>query len=134
MRNMNMPRDEVGLKEILQYNLKSGRAHLLREDFQRFREHTSPEWAATFLDGWCTRTMRSRIGSMKKIARSLRGHRHLILNWFRARGTISSGVVEGFNGRVKLTTRKAFGFRTSQGIETPLFHVLGRRPEPAFTH
>ncbi|MBM4011816.1 MAG: ISL3 family transposase [Planctomycetes bacterium] len=125
---------EVRLKEILQYNLKSVRAHLLREDFQRFWEYTSPEWAMKFLDAWCTRTMRSRIVPMKKIARSLRRHRHLILNWFRARGTISSGVVEGFNGKAKLTTRKAFGFRTPKGIEIALFHVLGRLPEPAFTH
>ena len=49
--------------------------------------------------------------------KSLRRHRHLILNWFRAKGTISSGVVEGLNGVVKLTIRKAFGFRTAKGIE-----------------
>jgi len=125
---------EVRLKEILQYNLKSVRAHLLREDFQRFCEYTSPEWAMKFLDAWCARTWRSRIGPMKKITRSLRRHRHLILNWFRARGTISSGVVVGFNGKAKLTTRKAFGFRTPQGIEIALFHVLGRLPEPVFAH
>ncbi len=41
---------EVSFKEILQYNLKSVRAHLLREDFQRFWEYTSPEWAMKFLD------------------------------------------------------------------------------------
>jgi len=28
--------EEFRLKEILEYNLKSFRAHLLREDFQRF--------------------------------------------------------------------------------------------------
>ena len=125
---------EIKLKELLEYNLKSVRAHLLREDFQRFWEYTSPEWAMKFLDAWCTRTLRSRIGPMKKIARSLRRHRHLILNWFRAKGTISSGVVEGLNGVVKLTTRKAFGFRTAKGIEIALFHVLGRLPEPESTH
>jgi transposase len=101
MRLLSQP--QVRLKEILQYNLKSVRTHLLREDFRRFWEYTSPEWAAKFIDAWCTRTMRSRIGPMKKIARSLRRHRHLILNWFRARGAISSGVVEGFNGKAKLT-------------------------------
>ena len=58
-------------------------------------------------------------------AKSLRRHRHLLLNWFRAKGTISAGVVEGLNGVVKLTTRKAFGFRTSKGLEIPMFHGLG---------
>jgi hypothetical protein len=44
---------------------------------------------------------------MKKVARMLRGHETLILNWFRARGTISAGVTEGLNHELKLTTRKA---------------------------
>jgi transposase len=87
-----------------------------------------------FLDARCTRTMRCQIGPMKKIAWSLRRPRHLNLNRFRARGTISSGVVERFNGKAKLTTRKAFGFRTPKGIEIALFHVIGRLPEPKFTH
>src|SRR5437868_215091 len=39
--------------------------------------------------------MRSRIEPMKKIARSLREHRELILNYFRAQKLLSSGVVEG---------------------------------------
>ena len=29
---------------------------------------------------------------------------------------------------------EAFGFRTPQGSEIALFHVLGRLPEPDFTH
>jgi hypothetical protein len=28
----------------------------------------------------------------------LRRHRELILNWFRARGQLSAGAVEGLNG------------------------------------
>jgi len=46
--------------------------------------------------------MRSRIAPMKKIARSLRQHRELILNYFRAQKLLSSGVVEGLtNYRLK---------------------------------
>jgi transposase len=37
----------------------------------------------------------------KKIARSLRQHRELILNYFRAQKLISSGVVEGLNNTQK---------------------------------
>ena len=43
--------------------------------------------------------MRSRIEPMKKIARSLRNHRELILNYFRAQKLLSSGVVEGLNNK-----------------------------------
>lgn len=124
----------VKLSELLQYNLRSVRAYLLREDFQRFWQYVSPGWAAKFLDQWCARTMRSRIEPMKGVARTLRNHRELILNWFRAKGAISAGTIEGFNNKVKLTTRKSFGFRTYEAIEITLYHNLGRLPEPEFTH
>lgn len=124
----------VKLAELLKYNLQSVRAYLLREDFQRFWEYQRPGWAAAFLDQWCTRTMRSKIGPMKKVARSLREHRELILNWFRAKGMISAGIVEGLNNKVKLTMRKSYGFRTAEAIEIALYHNLGSLPEPEFTH
>ena len=71
---------------------------------------------------------------MKKFARSMRTHRELILNWFRAKGAISSGTVEGLNAKAKLTTRKAYGFSSYKMIEIALFHTLGDLPEPEVTH
>jgi transposase len=124
----------VKLSELLRYNLQSVRARLLREDFQRFWEYVYPACAAKFLDEWCTRTMRSKIEPMKQVARTLRRHRDLILNWFRADGAISAGAVEGLNNKAKLTMRKAYGFRTEKAIETALYHQLGDLPEPEFTH
>ncbi len=56
--------------------------------------------------------MRSRIEPMKKIARMLRAHRDLILNYFKAQKQFSSGVVEGLNNKAKVTMRKSYGFRT----------------------
>ena len=123
----------IKLDELLQYNLKSIRSHLMKEDFQRFWEYRSPAWAGKFLDEWCTRAMRSKIEPMKKVARSLRKKRELILNWFRAGGTISAGIVEGFNNKLKLITRKSYGFRTQNAYETALYHNLGALPEPEFT-
>ncbi|MFM2218250.1 MAG: hypothetical protein RL240_2568, partial [Planctomycetota bacterium] len=39
----------------------------------------------------------------------LERHEPLLLNWFEARG-LSSGIVEGFNNKAKLTVRKSYGF------------------------
>jgi len=124
----------VKLSELLQYNLQSVRSRLMREDFQQFWEYFYPACAAKFLDQWCTRTMRSKIEPMKKVAKTLRRHRELILNWFRAEGAISAGIVEGLNNKAKLTMRKAYGFRTVKAIEIALYHQLGDLPEPEFTH
>jgi len=78
------------LRELLRYNLQTVRAYLLKEDFQQLWEYNSPTWAALFLDFWCYQTMRSRIEPMKKIARTLRTHRELLLNYFKARKQIST--------------------------------------------
>jgi transposase len=124
----------VKLKELLRYNLQAVRAYLLREEFQRFWTYRSPYWAGHFLDEWCAKVLRSRIEPLKKVARTLRGHRELLLNWFRAKGTVSAGTVEGLNYNVKLAMKKAYGFRTLHGVKIALFHRLGSLPEPEFTH
>jgi transposase len=58
-------KQEAKLKDLLQYNLRSVRASLLKEDFDGFWDYVSPAWAGKFLDRWCTRVMRSRIEPMK---------------------------------------------------------------------
>ena len=128
------PKQETKLAELLGYNLKSVRAYLLREQLDQLWNYVSPAWAGKFLDQWCTMVMRSKIEPMKDIARSVRKHRELILNWFRAKGEISNGIVEGFNNKAKLTTRKAYGFRSFRGVEVALLHTLGNLPEPELTH
>ncbi|MBT8419249.1 MAG: transposase [Gammaproteobacteria bacterium] len=127
-------KQETKLAELLKCNLRSVKAYLLKEEFQLFWTFSSSSWAGWFLDQWCTQTMRSQIEPMKGVAKMLRGHRELLLNWFRAKGQLSSGVVEGFNTKAKLTSRKSFGFRTFRGAEIALYHSLGALPEPELTH
>jgi len=122
------------LRDLLHFNLKTVRAYLLKEDFHQFWEYNSPSWAGRFLDEWCRQTMRSRIEPMKKIAISLRKHRELILNYFRAQKLFSSGVVEGLNNKAKVTMRKSYGFRTFRVLELALYHSLAKLPEPQVTH
>jgi transposase len=130
------PAQETKLSELLRYNLRAVRSHLLREEFQLFWSYVSPFWAGLFLDRWCTKVMRSKIEPMKKMARQLRSHKPLILNWFRAKGMVSTGAVEGLNNKLKVITRRSFGFRTFRATEIALYHVLGDLPDPAdlFTH
>jgi transposase len=127
-------KQQFRLRDLLRYNLKTVRAYLLKEDFQQLWDYDSAAWAGKFLDEWCRQTIRSRIEPMKKIARSLRKHRHLILNYFRAQKEFSSGVIEGLNNKAKVTMRKSYGFRTFRVLELALYHSLGKLPEPELTH
>ena len=134
-RKANLKHKERGrLRALLHYNLRTVRAYLLKEDFQQLWEYTSPTWAGKFLDQWCSQTMHSQIEPMKKVARTMRAHRELILNWFKAKKRFSSGIVEGLNNKAKLTMRKSYGFRSPEVLEMALYHALGQPPEPELAH
>ena len=57
---------------------------------------------------------------MKKIARTRRSHRELLLNYFKAGKEFSSGVVEGLNKKAKVTMRRSYSFRTFRVLELAL--------------
>ena len=100
------------LNALLASKLATARAWDLKETFSHFWKYKSVIWAGAFLDYWCFRAMRSRLEPMKKVARMLRAHEALILNWFRAKGEISNGAVEGLNNKIRVVTRRSYGFRT----------------------
>lgn len=127
-------KQRIKLRDVLRYNLQSVRAYLLKEYFQQFWDYDSPAWAGKFLDRWCTQVMRSKIEPLKKFVGTVRAHRELLLNYFRARKAFSSGIVEGLNNKAKVTMRKAYGFRTFKMTELSLYHVLGKLPEPQLAH
>ena len=127
-------KQRVKLRDVLRYNLQSVRAYLFKEYFQKFWDYDSPAWAGKFLDLWCKEVMRSKIDPLKKFVSTVRNHRELLLNYFRARKAFSSGIVEGLNNKAKVTMRRAYGFRTFEILELALFHTLGKLPEPKLTH
>jgi transposase len=122
------------LNALIASKQPTARAAILKESFQHFWTYRSVHWARRFLEAWCQRTMRSRIEPMKKVARMLRRHQLLILNWFLAKGELSSGVVEGLNNKIRVITKRAYGFRSFRAMEVALYHNLGKLPEPPLTH
>jgi transposase len=123
------------LSELVKYNLKTMRAYLLKEKFNFFWNYKSPAWAKKFFKKWCTQVMRSKIKPMKDFVKTMRNHEDLIFNWFKARKSgISLGAVEGLNNKARVTTKKAYGYRTTKVAKIALYHALGKLPEPESTH
>jgi len=127
-------KQKTKLTDVLQYDLKSVRAYLLKESFQLFWNYKSPYWAEWYLNKWCARAMRSRLEPIKDFVRTLRRHQPLIMNWFKAQKQYSSGVVEGLNRKINLVTRKSYGFRSYNVLKMALFLTMGELPEPEFAH
>ena len=122
------------ISQLLKINLCSIKAYLMREEFQRFWLYKRKGWADKFLVDWTAKTMSSNVEPMKKVAKMLRRHKELILNWFSVPGGLSSGPVEGLNAKAKVTMRKSYGFKTLGCLEIALYHTLGSLPDPPITH
>lgn len=127
-------RARIKLHSLLSSQLATARAWMLKNAFEHFWTYKSFVWGGAFLDYWTTRALRSRLEPMKRVARMLRSHEALILNWFKAKGEISTGPVEGFNNKIRVVTRRSYGFRTYKAMELALYHNLGRLPEPETSH
>jgi hypothetical protein len=112
-------RARAKLHALLVSKLTTARAWELKETFSHFWTYKSPLWAEAFLQYWTERALRSRLEPMKKVARMLRTHEELLLNWFRAKGEVSSCAVEGLNNKTRVVTRRAYGFRTYDPWKSP---------------
>ena len=106
-RNWNA-NDRRRMRDLMGSGLRTLRAFFLVESFEHFWTYSSSTWAGKFLDGWCARVARSRLEPLKRVARTLRAHRHLLLNYFEAKKEFSNSIVEGLNNKLKYTDTEAF--------------------------
>ncbi len=112
-----------------------GESVFFKEDFDHLWTYNSAVWASTFIDEWTKDVMRHRrLPELKKFVRSLRKRKPLTLDSFHAKKEFSSGIVEGFNNKAKLTMKKSCGFRSDTLREIAPYHNLGNLPVPDFTH
>ncbi len=122
------------LNDLLTLNLKTVRAYLLKIEFDYFWQYSSKTWASKFLKMWTAKVMRSRLDPMKAVAKTIRSHEELIMNWFEAKGELHLGAVEGLNNRLKSCIRNSYGVKTFKILELMLYHRLGKLPVPEEAH
>ena len=122
------------LKAVLASLGQTSRAWELKESFRRFWLYRSPVWASAYLKAWTTRAMRSKIEPMKKVARMLRKHEDLLLNYFRAKRQYTNAMVEGMNHKARVSLARSYGHRSFEVLKLVLYHNLGELPEPPCSH
>jgi transposase len=94
---------------------KVWRAYRLKETLRAlFAGDLSPTEAAALLDRWCAWAQRCRIAGFVLLARTIRAHREGILAAIRL--GITNARVEGLNNRVRLITRRGFGFHSATAV------------------
>ena len=120
-----LPVEEITrLAELTRLHLKTGRAYRLRLAFQEIYTAPSHDWGELILNRWYSWAIRSRLEPTKKVARTIKQHRHGILRWFDSK--IANGLIEGINSLVQAAKAKARGYRSLRNLMAIIYLVAGK--------
>jgi transposase len=97
------------LEDALQLNKPLAEAYYLKEELGQLWSQPSKKEARTYLSSWLKHAKKATSKEVQAFAKTLKVHRTGILNWFDYR--ISTGPLEGFNNKIKVLKRKAYGYR-----------------------
>ena len=127
-------RDDDKLWEVQRTNRPLYRASLLNATLADALDQRDPERARDALREWLSWAQRCRLAPFVRVARTIRKHLDGILAYVDER--LTNGIVEGFNNRLRMVCRRAFGFHSERPVISMLFLCCGRIPlsPPLPTH
>jgi transposase len=112
------------LRDLLNSDLKVGRAWTLKEQFRHFWERANARTALSFFEVWYARAVRCRIKPMIAAAKMLKRHLLNLLNYHHYR--LTNATAEGLNSRIQAIKADARGFRSFQNFRVRILFFLGK--------
>ncbi len=128
----NLKRKEKQTLAAIQRNNKSlYRAYLIKEALAAALDYRQPKRARRALDEWLAWALRCRLPAIVKAARTIKRHKEGILAYVKSR--LTNGIVEGFNNRIRMVARRAFGFHSPAPLMSMIYLCCGKiQLDPAF--
>jgi transposase len=111
------------LSEVQRSNQPLYRAYLLKETLASALSYKQPKRAKEALESWISWGVRSRLKPFIRVARTIRKHLPGILAYVRHR--VTNGLVEGINNKLRMVTRRAFGFHSAEALIGMLYLTCG---------
>jgi transposase len=111
--------DREILSGVQRANQPLYRAYLLKETLAQALDYLQPARARRALQGWISWACRSRLKPFQKVARTLRDHLTGILAYIKHR--LTNGLTEGLNNKLRLVSRRAYGFHSAEAIIAMLY-------------
>jgi transposase len=116
----NLDADEhEKLADVQRTNRPLYRAYLLKESLAEILGRRQVHVVRDKLRGWISWAARSRLPPFKKLASTLRSHVEGVLA-FVATG-LTNGPIEGLNGKIRVLTRRAYGFHSAASLISLIF-------------
>ena len=117
------PQRAQQFEEVWRINTQTSRAWRLKEVFRNFWLCDTVQEAQDYFQQWYSRAIRSRLGPVKKVARTCKSHLDHILTYFTHR--LTNGPIEGLNNGIQGLIKKAFGYRNAERFKTDIFFHFG---------
>ena len=104
----------ANLRRLLKANKRLNTAYLLKESFEQLWDYRDEKWACRFFDNWRESLRWQRPPSHEKFAAMIERHWDGIAAYCRPENKVSLGFVEGFNHKIRVLQRRAYGLRNEE--------------------
>jgi len=115
--------DQAKLNELQRTNARLYRGYLLKETLAQALDYRQPWRAKKALEEWLAWASRSRLEPFVRAARTIRRHFDGVLAYVDDR--LTNGRTEGFNNRLRMIARRAFGFHSAGALISMLYLACG---------
>lgn len=111
------------LSEVARTNRRLYRAYLLKESLAKGLDYRQRQRAEQHLEDWAQWACRSKLAPFVKLSRTLQRFKEGILAYTST--GLSNGLLEGLNNKIRLITRRAFGFHSAQALTAMIYLCCG---------
>jgi transposase len=115
---------KAALRLLFHVNARLNTAYLLKESFGQLWDYRRPAWARKFFDQWCYALRWQRLKPFRKFARLVESHWDGIEAYCRVENKVPLGFVEGFNNKIRVIQRRAYGFRDEEYLRLKILTCM----------
>lgn len=129
-REKNLPTDKKEtLDQLLSQNQTLYKAYLLKEQLLDIMDEKNAETAMNRLETWKQNVRESALKEFQGLIKTIDNYLYGVLNYFKY-GITNAGS-EGFNNKINLVKRRAYGFRDIEYFMLKILKICGdKNPSP----
>jgi transposase len=114
----------ANLRRLLKANKRLSTAYLLKESFEQLWDYRQEGWARRFFDNWKDGLKYQRLPSYEKFAAMIERHWEGIAAYCRPENKVALGFVEGFNNKIRVLQRRAYGLRDEEYLRLKILTCM----------
>lgn len=116
-------KQEARFDEVFSLRLETGKAWGYKELLRDLWDHDDAASATAFFKDWYRRVIHTRLGPMKKVAKTIKERLRNVVSY--CTHGITNAVAEGLNSKIMSIKRRVGGYRNRENFKTAIFFYCG---------